>query len=135
MKFPFRRPIVMAIAGLLTASVHAQSDEFRAGQDALAKEQYERAIEAFESARRKHASEEAAALYWEAYALMQEGRARQAEQRIRRLERDHENSPWLDDAQALLYSGNGEAASDEALDEELRLYALSALMDRNPERA
>ncbi len=127
--------LAAALATGAAGSAGAQSEAYLRGQEAIAAEQWARAVEAFERARRETPSEEAAALYWQAYALTQEGQMRAAERRIEALERRHADSVWIDDARALYVTRGAGELDESGMDEALRLYALSRLMEQDPERA
>jgi len=79
-------------------------------------------------------------MYWRAHALYKANRNKEAERQLRSLERKYADSRWLKEAQLLqiehdgsqvLARGNG----DVVLDDELRMFALAQLMERDPERA
>jgi TolA-binding protein len=80
-----------------------------------------------------------AALYWKAYALHKEGRRADALAALERLRKEHVKSRWLSEARALeleVKQASGQAPSPESeTDLELKLIALNALVDTDPERA
>ena len=80
-------------------------------------------------------------MYWRAHALYKAGRKSEAERQIRSLERKYPDSRWLKEAQVLQVEHDGSApviagtTDKSVVDEELRMFALAQLMDRDPERA
>ncbi|HEY3175286.1 MAG TPA: HEAT repeat domain-containing protein [Candidatus Polarisedimenticolia bacterium] len=79
------------------------------------------------------------ARYWKAYSLRKLARLPEALSTIDELRRISPDSSWLDDARALeleIRQESGHPASPEAeSDEELKLVALNALLNVEPERA
>jgi tetratricopeptide (TPR) repeat protein len=80
-----------------------------------------------------------AALYWKAYALNKLGRKQESLAALDQLAKEYPSSRWLNDAKALeveVRRSSGQPVSPEAeTDEELKLLAVSALMESDPERA
>jgi HEAT repeat protein len=99
------------------------------------------AAEQFDMAIKADKAKADAAMYWRAHALYQANRNKEAERQIRSLERKHPDSRWIKEAQVLQidHQGTDSIASSTSdgsgMDEELRMFALSRLMDRDPERA
>jgi hypothetical protein len=79
------------------------------------------------------------ALYWKAYALNKLNRRDEALAAIAELRKSHPGSKWLDDAGALeieVKQASGQNVSPEGQpDEELKLMALNALVNSDPDRA
>ncbi len=79
------------------------------------------------------------ALYWKAYALNKLNRRDEALAAIAELRKSHPSSKWLDDAGALeieVKQASGQNVSPEGQpDEELKLMALNALVNSDPDRA
>jgi len=79
------------------------------------------------------------ALYWKAYALNKLNRRDEALAAIAELRKSHPGSKWLDDAAALeieVKQASGQNVSPEGQpDEELKLMALNALVNSDPDRA
>ena len=79
------------------------------------------------------------ALYWKAYALNKLNRRDEALAAIAELRKSHPNSKWLNDAGALeieVKQASGQNVSPEGQpDEELKLMALNALVNSDPDRA
>lgn len=132
--------IVLATVLLATAAL-AQTP-YDDGQKALREQKWMEAAEYFEQAIRDDRDEADAATYWRAYALHKAGRNKEAERELRKLEREFPDSSWVKEGQALRIeyqdpekSVAQATGSDSVMDDELRLFALVQLMDRDPERA
>jgi HEAT repeat protein len=79
-------------------------------------------------------SDVAAAMYWRAYALYKAGHRGDAARQINQLEREHAASRWLNEARALQIEHQG-SIDDASEEDELRLFALSHLLERDFNRA
>jgi HEAT repeat protein len=128
-------------ATLAAATVMAQTP-YDEGQKALREQNWTQAEEHFQQAIKTDKEHADAAMYWRAHALYKAGRRNEAERQIRSLARKHPESRWMKEAQLLQIEYQdgigpvGSGAPDESgLDEELRLFALAQLMQRDPERA
>jgi HEAT repeat protein len=126
---------------LVTTTVLAQTP-YDEGQDALREQKWMAAADHFEQAIKADDQQVDAAMYWRAYAFYKAGRSKEAERELRRLERQYPKSSWLKEARALRVehqdpekSIEQATGSESVMDEELRLFALAQLMDRDPERA
>jgi HEAT repeat protein len=116
---------------------------YDAGTRALDDHKYEEAVRRFEevingkSPRAARARD--GALYWKAYALNRLGRRDDALIALASLRREHPNSNWLNDAQALeaeVKQGSGQAVSPaQETNEDLKLMAINSLMGADPDRA
>ena len=73
-------------------------------------------------------------MYWRAHALYKASRKADAARQVLELERTHPSSSWLNEAKALRIEYQGPTDEDEDEDE-LRLFALSRLMERDADRA
>ncbi len=131
----------IALASALAATAALAQTPYDEGQKALRDQQWMEAVEQFEQAVDADSGNADAATYWMAYAYYKANRAREAERELRRLERKYPDSPWLKEAQALRLEHQDPAASaakvasgDLELDEEMRLFVLMQLMERDPER-
>lgn len=132
----------IALASLLaTATLMAQTP-YDEGQKAIRDQRWSEAADQFELAIESDREQADAATYWRAYALFQSGRDREAERELRRLERKFPDSRWVNEGQALrIEHQDSERSIDEAtsgdsvMDDQLRLFALAQLMERDPERA
>jgi len=127
-------------SALLAASVMAQTP-YDEGQKALREQSYTEAAEQFKKAIKSDKANADAAMYWRAHALYQANRGNEAERQIRSLASKYPESRWLKEAQVLQVERQGadsiaaSAGSNSDMDEELRIFALSRLMDSDPERA
>jgi HEAT repeat protein len=135
----FLKQITLASA-LLAATVMAQTP-YDEGQKALREQSWIEATEQFKRAIKTDKANADAAMYWRAYALYQANRKNEAERQIRSLERKFPESRWLKEAQVLEIEHQGadsiarRTTDENGLDEELRVFALAQLMDRDPQRA
>ena len=132
----------ITLATVLLATAALAQTPYDDGQKALREQQWMEAAEYFEQAIRDDRDQADAALYWRAYALHKAGRNREAERELRKLERGYPESRWVKEGQALRIeyqdpekSVAQATGSDQVMDDELRLFALVQLMDRDPERA
>jgi len=132
----------IALATLLLATAALAQTPYDDGQKALRGQQWMEAAEYFEQAIREDQQQADAALYWRAYALHKAGRDKEAERELRKLQRRFPDSNWVKEGQALRIeyqdpdkSVAQATGSDPLMDDELRLFALVQLMDRDPERA
>lgn len=128
------------VSALLATSVMAQTP-YDEGQKALRNQDWMEAVDYFEEAIREDKSQGDAASYWMAYAYFKAGRRNEGERELRRLERNYPDSRWVKEGQALRieYQDPDKSAANIAsgaleMDEEMKLFALMQLMERNPER-
>ncbi len=117
----------------------AKDDLYRSGQKAIDEGRWSEAASIFGKVAERGGAEADAGLYWKAYAQHKAGRASEAQATIRELASTFPKSSWLDDARALeveMRGGQGKPVqpADEE-DEDLKLYALSGLMNNNPQKA
>jgi len=135
----FLRHSILASA-LLAASVMAQTP-YDEGQKALRAQNWSAAAEEFQKAIKSDKEKADAAMYWRAHALYQASRSNEAVSQIKTLEREYPDSRWIKEAQALKIEHQGaesiarSVGSSSGLDDDLRVFALAQLMDRDPERA
>jgi len=125
---------------LVTAMAFAQTP-YDEGQKALREQNWTEAAELFEQAIKADKEQADASMYWRAHALYKAGRKTEAERQVRTLERKYPDSRWVKEAQVLQIEHDGTsqviagATDASGMDEELRMFALAQLMDRDPERA
>jgi thioredoxin-like negative regulator of GroEL len=125
---------------LVAASVLAQTP-YDEGQKALREQNWTEAAEHFQDAIKSDKDNADASMYWRAHALYKAGRKREAERQVKTLVRKHPESRWIKEAQVLQIEHDGSAqvlagSSDgSVMDEELRMFALVQLMERDPGRA
>jgi len=132
----------IVLATLLASTAVLAQTPYDEGQRALREQQWVEAADQFEQAIKTDKEQADAAMYWRAYAFYKAGRSKEAERELRHLERKHPQSSWVKEAQALRIEHQDPEKSIEqvagngsVMDEELRLFALAQLMDRDPERA
>jgi len=125
---------------LIAATVLAQSP-YDEGQKALREQNWTAAAEQFKKAITADKSTADASMYWRAHALYKAGRNTEAERQLNILERKYPDSRWVKEAQVLQIEHDGSAPvladirNESGMDEDLRMFALAQLMDRDPERA
>jgi HEAT repeat protein len=116
-----------------------RSSAYREAQRALNNEDWEEAEALFTQVAEGGGSDTDAALYWKAYVQFKRERASLARQTLLQLEREFPQSSWIDDARALEVEARQASGQDlnpaDEDDEDLKLYALNALMHTNAERA
>jgi hypothetical protein len=132
----------IALATVLLATAALAQTPYDDGQKALREQKWMEAAEHFEQAIRDDRDQADAALYWRAYALHKAGRNKEAERELKKLERRFPDSNWVQEGRTLRIQYQDPEKSvaqatggDSAMDDELRLFALVQLMDRDPERA
>jgi HEAT repeat protein len=114
---------------------------FREGRDFIEAQNWQKAAEKFNDFITAYPKDKDldAALYWYGYALQkQEGRKDEAVAPLLRLINRFPNSPWRQDAQALLVVLGQKAAVEQALDRdncEIKILALQSLFQADQERA
>jgi tetratricopeptide (TPR) repeat protein len=125
---------------LVAATVLAQTP-YDEGQKALREQNWTVAAEQFKKAIKADKSSADASMYWRAHALYKAGRKKEAERQVSTLARKYPESRWVKEAQLLQIEHDGSApelagvADESGMDEDLRMFALAQLMDRDPERA
>jgi hypothetical protein len=112
---------------------------YESGQNSLDNSQWNAALASFTQVAANGGSRADGALYWKAYTLNKLGRRDEAMAAIAELRKSYASSRWLDDANALeieVKQAAGQNVSPEAqTDEELKLMALNALVNSDPDRA
>jgi HEAT repeat protein len=114
---------------------------YESGKSALDNHNYEKAVEVFDKVinARNPSSRADGAYYWKAYALNKLGKRDEALAALAELSSKFPQSSWLNDAKALqaeVQQAKGQPVSPEnQADEDLRLYAINALMNSDADRA
>src|SRR5262245_17997303 len=117
---------------------------FREGRDQIEEENWNGAAAKFITFIKSYPNHKDvdAALYWMAFALKKQGKYAEANQQLERLMRKHPRSTWIDDARAMKVEIAGQTRNPQAAEKELdkndmemRVIALQALFQANPERA
>ncbi len=117
------------------------SGSYESGKNALDNHNYEKAVETFDRVinARTPSSRADGAYYWKAYALNKLGKRDEALATLAELSKQFPQSSWLNDANALkaeVQQGKGQAISPEnQADEDLKLYAINALINSDADRA
>jgi hypothetical protein len=109
------------------------------GREALDEDRYDRAAEKFSELASLNGPQTDAAMYWKAYAENKLGKRDSALGTIADLEKKYAQSRWIKDARALkieVQQSNGQPAHPESQpDEELKMLAITGLMNSDPQRA
>jgi hypothetical protein len=119
----------------------ASSDDrlYEQGQRALDRSEWDQALTEFSRVASGGGPRADGALYWKAYTLNKLGRRDEAIAAIADLRKSYAKSRWLDDAGALeieVKQAAGQNVSPDAQpDEELKLMAINALVNSDPDRA
>jgi len=136
-----RTPMPDPTAPLPPASAQV-NEAYDAATVALDRGDYARAIDLFSDIANQKGDRADAALYWVAYAQQRQGDGGGAMNTIGVLRREFPESAWLDDADHLAAEIRGARGqvehaprADEDMAEDMRLYALNALMHVDAERA
>ena len=116
-----------------------RKDGYQAGTRALDSRDYDRAVQSFDRVIAGKSARAEGAYYWKAYALNKLGKREEAVATLAELAKQFPQSRWLDDAKALtaeVKQATGQGVSPESQnDEDLKLYAINALVNSDPERA
>lgn len=116
-----------------------QSELYEDGREALDDDRYERAESTFNQLAQLNGPQTDAALYWKAYAENRQGKRDSALATVAEFKRRFPQSRWLRDLNALeleVKQSSGQTPRPEAQeDDELRMLALQALMNSDPEKA
>jgi tetratricopeptide (TPR) repeat protein len=114
---------------------------YESGKQALDNHNYEKAVEIFNKVidSKTPSSRADGAYYWKAYALNKLGKRDEALAALAELAKQFPQSSWLNDAKALqaeVQQGKGQPVSPEnQADEDLKLYAINALINSDADRA
>lgn len=113
--------------------------EYRRGKSYLDRKAYDKAVDAFSRVIENKGSRADGAYYWRAYSLNRVGKRDEALASLTELQKAYPKSHWLDDAKALeaeIRQKSGQPVSPESTaDEDLKLMALQALSESDPERS
>ena len=137
--FKFLRSLAVAICvatSLVSIVVFAQETLYEKGQRQLDNQEFQLAQETFTSMAEADAAQQDAALYWLAYAQFKSRQNQKALNTIEKLNRDHQKSRWIKDAQALKVEIQDKAGLTVDIDnQEMKLYALDSLMNSPNEKS
>ncbi|MFI5006649.1 MAG: HEAT repeat domain-containing protein [Solirubrobacterales bacterium] len=125
--------------GTRTEDLGREDEAYQRGTAAIDGENWDDAIEAFESVAAANGPRTDAALYWKAYAQSKSGRRAEVLASLQDLRKRFPQSRWLRQAQALemeVRQASGQTPNPDIVgDEELKLMALNGLMNMEAERA
>jgi outer membrane protein assembly factor BamD (BamD/ComL family) len=123
-------------AGAQLVALADTSSDFSAGQQALDAHDWARARRIFGEIAAGGGKDADAALYWKAYAQSRAHDYPAALKSVQELASTYPHSKWRDDAEALAVEMGKKPGRDDLSDnEELKLYALQAMMMTHPEKA
>ncbi len=132
-------PVLSAPAAWYSPNDSGRSSLYRSGQEALDARRWAEAAEIFDDVAKAGGQDADAAFYWQGYALEKRGQDRLALEALAELQKRYPDSRWIDDARALdleIRQSSGETVAPGTLeDDELKLYAVSSLMNVNSDRA
>ena len=118
---------------------YGRKDSYQDGARALDSRDYDRAVQSFDRVIVARSARAEGAYYWKAYALNKLGKRDEAVAALGELVKHFPQSRWLNDAKALtaeVKQATGQGVSPESQnDEDLKLYAINALVNSDPERA
>jgi HEAT repeat protein len=140
MAFNAKIAMPFAFQGRFVSEAAQREDGFyRRGQSAQDEREWERAAQAFSTAASFNGPRADGALYWKAYSLNKLGRRDEALAALAELQKNHASSKWLNDARVLevevKQSAGRPVSPEQENDEELKIYAINALVHTDPERA
>ncbi len=124
-----------------TLRIHGRSmdSQYDHGTRALDAGRWDEARQIFDAIANAKGTRADGALYWKAYAENRMGRRDDALATLASLRQQYPSSDWLNDAQALTVEiqqqGGKPVDPDAAANEELKLMAINALINTEPERA
>lgn len=120
---------------------YGDSGSYESGKSALDNHNYEKAVEIFDRVinGRTQSSRADGAYYWKAYAQNKLGKRDEALATLGDLAKQFPQSGWLNDSKALqaeVQQAKGQPVSPEnQADEDLKLYAINALINSDADRA
>ena len=129
------------LTAVLVSVIAFAQTPYDEGQKALREQNWTKAAEYFKDAIEGDMKTADASMYWRAHALYKAGRNKEAERQVYSLERKYPDSRWVKEAQLLIIEHDGPgselADSDDKtqMDDDLRMFALVQLMERDPQRA
>jgi HEAT repeat protein len=130
----------LTLTAVLVAATALAQTPYDEGQKALREQNWVVAADYFKRAIKEDKESADASMYWRAHALYKAGRKKEAERQLSTLERKYPDSRWVKEAQVLQIEHDtapvlADVADESGMDEDLRMFALAQLMDRDPERA
>lgn len=138
-KIDMRMPFAFAPKGIFPGASNSHEHSYQRGVGAIGARRYEQALDHFAQAAATTGSRSDGALYWKAFALHRLSRRDEALAAIAELRKSHASSRWLADAQALetviQQDGGQKTAAQWDAEEDLKVLALSGLVQADPDRA
>ncbi|MDX2428184.1 MAG: HEAT repeat domain-containing protein [Xanthomonadales bacterium] len=130
----------LTLTAVLVAATALAQTPYDEGQKALREQNWVVAADYFKRAVKEDKETADASMYWRAHALYKAGRKKEAERQLSTLERKYPDSRWVKEARVLQIEHDSapvlaDVADEPGMDEDLRMFALAQLMDRDPERA
>ncbi|MDH4019445.1 MAG: HEAT repeat domain-containing protein [Xanthomonadales bacterium] len=130
----------LTLTAVLVAATALAQTPYDEGQKALREQNWVVAADYFKRAAKEDKETADASMYWRAHALYKAGRKKEAERQLSTLERKYPDSRWVKEALVLQIEHDSAPAladvvDESGIDEDLRMFALAQLMDRDPERA
>jgi len=131
---------VFALRGPRGFDADDRADElYQQGRELIEEGKYDRAVERFNRLIELKSNRTDSALYWKAYSLDKLGQRADALTTLADLQKQFGDSRWIKDAKALeveLRQASGQTVPPQSLeDDDLKLMALRALMQNDPEQA
>src|SRR3989442_7382988 len=130
---------VFALRGPRAVELDDRADElYDQGRELIEEGKYDRAVERFNRLIDLKSNRTDAALYWKAYSLHKLGQRAEALTALTDLQKQFGDSRWLRDAKALeveVRSASGQTVAPDPNDDELKLLALRAIMQNDPDQA
>lgn len=116
-----------------------EDEAYESGREAIDEERWERAIERFNRVVEMRGAKADTALYWKAYAQSKLGQRAEALATLAELNKNYPKSRSLEQARALeleVRNSTGQSVRPENVqDDDLKLVAIQALADQDPDRA
>jgi TolA-binding protein len=134
-------PPMPPMQGIKAYSLDYGYDTYAQGKSALDNYSYDKAVEKFDKviSGKNSSSRADGAYYWKAYALNKLGKRDEALAALSELSKQYPQSGWLNDSKALqaeVQQAKGQPVSPEnQADEDLKLYAINALINSDADRA
>jgi len=131
---------IFTLTAVLVAATALAQTPYDEGQKALRDQDWVVAADYFKRSIKADKETADASMYWRAHALYKAGRKKEAERQVSTLARKYPDSRWVKEAQVLQIEHDSapvlaDVVDESGMDEDLRMFALAQLMDRDPERA
>jgi tetratricopeptide (TPR) repeat protein len=113
-----------------------EESTYEQARSLIERDQYERALQAFDRVIERRGTRTDAAMYWKAYSLSKLSRAPEALSVLGDLQKQFASSAWAKDARALeveVRQQSGQAVPANSTDDEVKLLALRGVMQSDPD--